>query len=110
MLSFNLKGVLLISMDFTVILPGNTKILINSLRLVLIQNTVGQEFYSQVQTRGSTKSEMHFNWSNENFFKNLFRFRRVKLVIIVSIKTGIAIFPTPELIKDIHICSLKVIA
>ena len=47
-------------MDFTVILPGNTKILINSLRLVLIQNTVGQEFYNQVQTRGSTKSEMHF--------------------------------------------------
>ena len=89
-------------MDFTVILPGNTKILINSLRLVLIQNTVGQEFYNQVQTRGSTKSEMHFNWSNENFFNKLFRFRRVKLVNIVSIKTGIAIFPTPELIKDIH--------
>jgi hypothetical protein len=89
-------------MDFTVILPGtcNTKILINSLRLVLIQNTVGQEFYNQVQTRGSTKSEMHFNWSNENFFKKLFRW--VKLVNIVSIKTGIAIFPTPELIKDIH--------
>jgi hypothetical protein len=89
-------------MDFTVILPGNTKILINSLRLVLIQNTVGQEFYNQVQTRGSTKSEMHFNWSNENFFNKLFRFRRVKLVNIVSIKTGIVIFPTPELIKDIH--------
>ena len=89
-------------MDFTVILPGNTKILINSLRLVLIQNTVGQEFYNQVQTRGSTESEMHFNWSNENFFNKLFRFRRVKLVNIVSIKTGIAIFPTPELIKDIH--------
>ena len=89
-------------MDFTVILPGtcNTKILINSLRLALIQNTVGQEFYNQVQTRGSTKSEMHFNWSNENFFKKLFRW--VKLVNIVSIKTGIAIFPTPELIKDIH--------
>jgi hypothetical protein len=89
-------------MDFTVILPGtcNNKILINSLRLVLIQNTVGQEFYNQVQTRGSTKSEMHFNWSNENFFKKLFRW--VKLVNIVSIKTGIAIFPTPELIKDIH--------